>query len=200
MCPNNRHRIDGNFTSSVNLDLALVHYPVYNKHKQVVGSAVTNLDIHDIARACRTFGVDNFYVVTPFGDQQELVEKIVSHWQTGHGAFYNIDRQEALTTVSLCGDLDSLYNRLVRGGTKPFVLATCASPGRESLTFLQVREKFAQYERILLLFGTAWGLTEEIISGADAVLSPIKGRGNYNHLSVRSAVAIILERLLGEGD
>jgi hypothetical protein len=33
---------------------------------------------------------------------------------------------------------------------------------------------------------------------ADYILEPIYGPGEYNHLSVRSAVAIILDRLLGE--
>jgi hypothetical protein len=30
--------------------LALLHYPVYDKNHQVVTTAVTNMDIHDIAR------------------------------------------------------------------------------------------------------------------------------------------------------
>jgi hypothetical protein len=32
---------------------------------------------------------------------------------------------------------------------------------------------------------------------ADYILDPLAGAGTYNHLSVRSAVAIILDRLLG---
>jgi len=30
------------------------------------------------------------------------------------------------------------------------------------------------------------------------ILEPIRGNAKYNHLSVRSAVSIILDRLLGE--
>lgn len=183
---------------SVNIELALIHHPVYNKHGEVVGSAVTNLDIHDIARACRTFGVSGFYIVTPFADQQELVKKIVDHWQSGHGATCNKDRQEALTTVSVYDDLTSLYRDLAGEGEKSFVLATRARSGQGEMTCMQVRENLAGYDRILLLFGTAWGLTDEVIAGADAVLAPIRGRDSYNHLSVRSAAAIILDRLLGE--
>jgi hypothetical protein len=48
----------------------------------------------------------------------------------------------------------------------------------------------------LILFGTGWGLTQEVKDSSDYVLVPIEGKG-YNHLSVRSAVAIILDRLLG---
>jgi hypothetical protein len=49
----------------------------------------------------------------------------------------------------------------------------------------------------VLTLGTAWGLAEEFISKADYVLDPIAGTADYNHLSVRSAAAIILDRLLG---
>ena len=49
----------------------------------------------------------------------------------------------------------------------------------------------------LLIFGTGWGLTETVFSRADVVLEPVRGPGSYNHLSVRSAVAIILDRLFG---
>jgi hypothetical protein len=50
---------------------------------------------------------------------------------------------------------------------------------------------------LVLLFGTAWGLADEILEAADHRLAPINGKGAYNHLAVRSAVAIILDRLLG---
>jgi hypothetical protein len=47
----------------------------------------------------------------------------------------------------------------------------------------------------LLLFGTAWGLDPTVIDTADYTLEPIRGRTDYNHLSVRSAVAIVVDRL-----
>ena len=49
----------------------------------------------------------------------------------------------------------------------------------------------------LIIFGTGWGLTETIISQSDYVLEAIEGHADYNHLSVRSAAAIILDRLMG---
>ena len=48
-----------------NLYVALIHHPVVNKNGMIIGSAVTNMDLHDIARAGRTFGVRGYYVVTP---------------------------------------------------------------------------------------------------------------------------------------
>ena len=51
---------------------------------------------------------------------------------------------------------------------------------------------------VLLTFGTGWGLAPQLIDAAAALLEPIcAARGDYNHLSVRSACAIALDRLLG---
>ena len=50
----------------------------------------------------------------------------------------------------------------------------------------------------LLLLGTGWGLTDELLDNADYRLRPVYGAGSYNHLSVRSAASVILDRLMGE--
>ena len=52
---------------------------------------------------------------------------------------------------------------------------------------------------VLLVFGTGWGLADEVIAGADALLEPVRAREatGYNHLSVRAACAILLDRRLG---
>ena len=81
--------------SNSNIHLALVHFPVYNKSRDVIVSSVTTLDVHDISRACRTYGVGTFYVITPLKTQREMLERLVSHWLTGHGAEYNPTRKEA---------------------------------------------------------------------------------------------------------
>jgi hypothetical protein len=60
-----------------------------------------------------------------------------------------------------------------------------------------VRQRIFDGERFLILLGTAWGLAQEVIDAGDGILPPISGLGNYNHLSVRSAAAIVLDRLLG---
>ena len=60
--------------STHNLYVALVHYPVMNRKGMPIGSALTTIDMHDIARASRTFGIKGFYVVTPFADQADLAD------------------------------------------------------------------------------------------------------------------------------
>jgi hypothetical protein len=50
-----------------------------------------------------------------------------------------------------------------------------------------------------LLFGTGFGMTTEFMQGLDGVLESIKGAppNDYRHLSVRSAVSIYLDRVVG---
>ncbi|MDX1775285.1 MAG: RNA methyltransferase [Desulfobulbales bacterium] len=181
------------------LDLALVHYPVLNKNQEKIGSAVTNLDLHDIARAAKTYGVDSLYIVTPYKDQQELFRELLDHWLSGHGAEYNSKRGEALSLVQICDDLDQLYAKVTeKWQRQPIVLATCARKKHSSVwSYSLVRQKISDGESVLILFGTAWGLAREVIAAGDGILPPITGAGDYNHLSVRSAAAIILDRLLG---
>jgi tRNA (guanine37-N1)-methyltransferase len=48
-----------------------------------------------------------------------------------------------------------------------------------------------------MLFGTGQGLSQSLIERCDYLLLPIDGFSEFNHLSVRSAVAIVLDRWLG---
>jgi hypothetical protein len=184
----------------VKVDLALIHYPVVNKNQEKIGSAVTNLDLHDIARAAKTYGVDSFYIVTPYEDQQVLFRELLDHWLTGHGAKYNSKRGEALSVVQICDDLEELFELVTeKWQGKPTVLATCAQEKSSSIwPYSVVRQRIFDGECFLILLGTAWGLAQEVIDSGDGILPPISGLGNYNHLSVRSAAAIVLDRLLGE--
>jgi len=179
------------------LDVALIHYPVVNREGDIIGSAVTNLDLHDIARASRTFGVDTYWLVTPFPEQRELSESIISHWTDGYGRTANPLRGEALSLIKIRNDLDEVKKEIQNKWKKnPLVVATSAWNHPDTTTFLEMRSRIWHREPVLLLFGTAWGLAPEILATVDAVLPPIYGKGNYNHLSVRSAVSIILDRLL----
>ena len=182
-----------------NLYVGLVHHPIYDKRREVVATAVTNFDIHDIARCARTFGIDGFFVITPLESQVQLVERIIRHWTEGTGSVYNPTRKESLSLVRISRTIDEadreiseLWQRKVRR------IATGASYHPRNVGFNVLRKELEDRSTpFLMLFGTGWGLTEEVKDSADYVLSPIEGRG-YNHLSVRSAVAIILDRLLGE--
>ena len=180
--------------------LALVHYPVYNKKHEVINTSITNLDIHDIARASATFGLAGYFLVQPAAGQQELIGSLLKHWQYGFGARYNPDRHEALSKISLCASLAEAAAAIAsQTGKKPRLLATSARPTPNMCGYAQMRRQIAESdEPYLLVFGTGWGLTDEMLAEMDWVLRPIYGVGAYNHLSVRSAVSIILDRLFGE--
>ena len=180
------------------LDLALIHYPVLNRKKEIIASAVTNLDLHDIARAGRTFGVGTYWVVTPDAQQQELAGQIVDHWTTGYGGSVNPDRANALSLVRICDDLDEVIAAMHESnGRQPMVIATSADRQGNSITCGNVQRELAQGTPVLLIFGTAWGLAPEVMQSVDATLPPINGPGDFNHLSVRSAASIFLDRLSG---
>ncbi len=182
-----------------NLYVALTHYPVVNKNGDIITSAVTNLDLHDISRAAKTYGVRSFYVVTPLADQKVLVEKIVSHWVKGTGSRYNPKRREALDLISIKNSLDEVIDNISKnGGDSPKTVVTSAGHSPRNISFGKFREMMKDGNLYLLIFGTGWGLSEEFITKADYVLDPIMGNTDYNHLSVRSAAAIILDRLFGK--
>lgn len=179
--------------------LALVHYPVYNKHHEVVTSALTNLDQHDIARSSKTFGLDRFYIVTPSEEQRKLAERISGHWQQGWGADYNPDRRQALDIVRVTSTVASAVADFQNRFVKPVKMVVTGAAHRSgSIALATFRSLLQESDQpFLLLLGTGWGLTEECFATADLILEPIEGNGLYNHLSVRSAAAIMLDRLRG---
>lgn len=182
----------------MNIHVALLHYPVYNRQRQVIVSSVTNLDIHDIARVALTYGVRRFYVVTPLEDQQQLVERLLSHWREGYGAHSHPERKMALELVSTAASLAEVVANISRHfGRQPEMLVTSASVADSTLSYPEAKKKIQQEIPLLMLFGTGWGLSNEVMNMADHRLAPIEGIADYNHLSVRSAAAIILDRLLG---
>jgi len=182
-----------------NLYIGLVHHPIYDKRKEVVATAITNFDIHDIARCAKTFGVGGFFIITPLESQVQLAERIIRYWVEGPGAVYNPTRKESLSLVRVERTIDEA-DRVISDLWKKEVkrVATGASPHPKNIAFdlfkKLLRDETTPY---FILFGTGWGLTREVKDDSDYVLAPIEGKG-YNHLSVRSAVAIILDRLLGD--
>ena len=181
------------------LYIGLLHYPVYNKNYQRIASAITTLDLHDLSRLARTYGIKKFFVITPLKDQQILAERVLRHWTIGYGASYNRHRKEALELIAILPSLEESIKGISEIEEEaPILIATDASEQTvKSLTYTKAIN-FLDSERVVfLLFGTAWGLDEEVINRADYILKPIEGCTDYNHLSVRTAAAIIVDRLAG---
>lgn len=181
------------------LYIALMHYPVYDRQERVTASALTTIDIHDLARLARTYGLDGFYVVTPLQSQQALARRLTDHWVRGRGATYNPTRKEALSLVRMADTLEEALEGIEQEkGRRAKTVATAARRYAQARSYGEMTEVLRQGgdAPYLILFGTGWGLTREIVEKSDYVLEPIEGKG-YNHLSVRTAAAIILDRLLG---
>ncbi|MFG1486722.1 RNA methyltransferase [Halobacteriovorax sp. RZ-1] len=182
-----------------NIYLGLVHHPIKNKRDDIVTTSVTNLDIHDIARSCRTFGIKNYFIVTPLEAQHKLVNRILGHWEEDDAGVYNPDRQDALAIARLVISVEEGINKIKEiEGVEPLVCVTGANfDSNNGVETDLINNARLDKKPIFLLFGTGWGLHAQVLERAHFALEPIFGGSadGYNHLSVRSAVAIYLDRL-----
>lgn len=180
--------------------LGLVHYPVYNRNQETVATSVTNFDIHDISRTCSTYDVKGYHIITPVDAQIELTGRVIGYWKDGMGGKYNKDREEAFTNTYVTESIEKAIEAIEKTeGKRPIIVTTSARIYDNSISYEGMSEKIYNDDNVyLLLFGTGHGLLDEIMDSCDHILDPIRGKARYNHLSVRSAVAIILDRLLGE--
>lgn len=173
------------------LSVALAHWPCLDKHGNVIATAITNLDLHDGARVCLTYGINTLYIVHPYRSQRDFAAKIMDHWLTGFGGEYNPLRKQAFEVVRIVEDLAAL-----RAQGAPTVVATSARRVRNAISWAEL-VSLAGRSDVCLLFGTGWGLAPQALAQADAVVEPIAGRGDFNHLPVRAAMAIAIDRVLG---
>ncbi len=179
--------------------IGLVHGPIRSKDGTEITTSVTNLDIHDIARTARTFGFKRYFLVTPIKNQQAMVNKILGFWESDSGLIYNPDRKNALAEAQVIDSIEDAVKKITEiEGKKPCVVVTGANfstfDGYEKDL---IRKISIDGTPMFLLFGTGWGLTASVVEQADFRLGPILGIADdeYNHLSVRSAVAIYCDRL-----
>ena len=180
--------------------VSLIHYPCLGKDNQIISTAVTNIDIHDIARTCRTYNVKKYYMVTNLPAQQEIIRRVLKFWIDGSGRRFNENRTEALYEVALERyDENVIEDITKKEGESPLTVFTSARIRPNTISFEGMRKEIRNKEKpILLIFGTGHGLPKEILETCDYSLEPVRAFGDFNHLSVRSAIAIILDRLIGE--
>ncbi|MCX7765858.1 MAG: RNA methyltransferase [Candidatus Sumerlaeia bacterium] len=184
---------------------ALVHYPILDKKGRIVATSITNLDIHDLARAAFTYGIARFYIVTPIPGQQWFAHRVIQHWLEGFGAEYNPTRKTAMQIVTVVPDLEAVVEDIESQAkskdneSKIYFVGTTARVLPEQISYSELRKKMNDPEsppaHYCIVFGTGWGLHPSLLLDMDYILKPIKGCGEYNHLSVRSAAGIILDRL-----
>lgn len=184
-----------------NLYIGLLHFPMRNRCGEIVATALTSMDVHDIARSARTYGVARYFVITPLPTQMEIAWRIRGFWTEGERAAEKSRRGEALEIVWVASDLEETLVWIEETeGESPFLVATSARSHEQKLiSYDDVRERLKSDSRPLyVLFGTGWGMTDELIETCDAILPPIMAKSDFNHLSVRAAAAIVLDRVRGE--
>jgi hypothetical protein len=181
------------------LYIVLLHYPVYNKDGEIVTTAIANMDIHDIARVAKTYAASGFYIVNPVEGQRKLAQEIITHWLDGYGADYNKFRQSAFELINIKATFKEVFDDVIeQTGFKPKTIVTGANFSGEVLKFAELR-KILQNSNMpyLLIFGTGSGIADDLINSSDFKLERIRGISSYNHLAVRSAVAIIMDKIMG---
>lgn len=188
--------------------VVLLHYPVTNRAGEPVTTSVTNLDIHDIARSCRTYEVDHYYIVNPILEQTEMVERILSHWREPRSKEWHPDRFDALSRIQLVAYFNQVKEDLAKRypGVPIEVTLPDARPLPGQLSYRALREVWEK-EGVpsvkIVVLGTGGGVAEPFYPEVNRFLAPIYGPlgvEGYNHLSVRAAAAIILDRLFGLSD
>ena len=180
--------------------VALVHHPVVDRNAKIVTTALTSFDVHDIARSAMTYGLANYHVVTPVTSQRDKAVFIAAQWM---GDAQGEHRARALELVRVAASVDEVVAELTaRYGAAPVVVASSARtdsfpgvPRRTAAGLVAELEFLAQ--PMLLLLGTGWGLADALIPSVSRVVAPIEGASDWNHLSVRSAAAILFDRMFG---
>lgn len=179
------------------LSVALLHHPVLDRQRSIVTTAITNLDLHDIARSAHTYGLSDFFVAHPIAAQRELAERVQEHWISGSGARRIPDRTPAMQTLRIVSSLDDVVSAL---GGDVEIWTTSAVARSGELSHAEARSRLAAGGTpVLLVLGTGWGLADSVCARAAAHLEPIRSMraDGYNHLSVRAAAAILFDRLCG---
>ena len=194
----------GESRSNPRLFLTLLHSPMLDRQGREVTTAVTNLDIHDLARSARTYGVDRYFIANPEEEQLHLVQDILDHWHEGINQAYHPKRAEALDLVQLVHTFEEAVNEATRlaRGVRPLVAMPDARPPEPGLDVLSYGDLRSRWEEgkvpaLMVVLGTGWGISPRYFKHMDVILEPIKGPTPYNHLSVRAAGAIVLDRLFG---
>ncbi len=178
--------------------IALIHYPILNKEGRTITTSVTNFDLHDLARTATTFNVKGVFIVTPNPVQINMIHYIKQYWHEGTGAEFNPDRKQAFDILEPLESIEKVRLTIKsRSGKMPSLVVTTAKRYEKSVGYSELSKELQQGEPTIIAFGTGHGLAPEFMESADKILAPIEGLAGYNHLPVRGAVAIILDRLLG---
>lgn len=178
----------------------LMHSDVMIKGAGIGNSSVTSIDLHDIARSAATYGLKNLFMVSALTDQHAIMKEFFAFWKSSEGAAYNPGRSQAVCAIEQTYSLDETINWIEqKEGKAPLLIATSAKNHEHSkiIDYHSQGNIWKQDRPVLFLLGTAQGLANSVLERCDYLLVPLYGMTNFNHLSVRSAAALIFDRWLG---
>jgi hypothetical protein len=132
-------------------------------------------------------------------EQREFAIRVLDHWRLDYGRLYDSRRREALDLVEVVEDLDAALKAAeIVAKTSPLLVYTSArESGGASYEELRSKVENPGGPPMMLMFGTGFGLAPAMRERAGIVLNAVRGPGQYNHLSVRAAASVILDRLAG---
>jgi len=167
-----------------------------DREGKIIVTSFTTMDLHDIARPARAYEVDRFYIVQPIDAQQLVIRRQIDYWLSEEGRTANPTRHEIVQLVDVRYTLDEVVEDIEkRKGKTPKLVGTDARLYKNKVSYRDMRERIDSGEEFLIVFGTGYGLPPDMMRTFDYILEPVYGAGDWNHLSVRNAVAIILDRL-----
>jgi len=180
-----------------NVFIALLHYPAMDKDGRIIVTSFTTMDLHDIARPARAYEINRYYIVQPIDAQRLVIKRQINYWLSEEGKKANPTRHEVVGLVRLAYTLDEVIEDIERErGRRPVLVGTDARTYPNTVKYSELAKEIEKRDRDwLILFGTGHGIPPDLMNTFDYILEPIYGAGDWNHLSVRNAVAIILDRL-----
>lgn len=174
------------------LRVALVHHPVINRNGEEIASVIDEFDVFDGGRLALTYGIPTLYVVNPVPAQRDKAQRVIAHAKSE-------EREAArgrMDALIWCATLEDAIADASRPRA-PFLVATSAVAREPSESVDGVRGRLAAGDDVLLVIGKAWGLAPSVLQRCDAQLQPIDAGTGFNHLSVRAAMAILIDRIRG---
>ncbi|WP_461832634.1 RNA methyltransferase [Aquifex sp.] len=180
-----------------NVFIALLHYPALDKDGKIVVTSFTTMDLHDIARPARAYEINRYYIVQPIDAQRIVIQRQISYWLSEEGRKSNPTRYEIVQLVRLAYTLDEVIEDIEKErGKKPMLVGTDARKYPNTIKYSELKREIEKRDKDwLIVFGTGHGIPPDLMNTFDYILEPIYGAEDWNHLSVRNAVAIILDRL-----
>ncbi len=178
-----------------NVSLVLLHYPALSPEGEVIITSFTTMDLHDVARPVRAYELKCFYIVQPVEAQQEIIRRQIEYWSSEEGRRANPTRAEVVSLVRVRYNLEEVLEDFK--GRETLLVGTTARSFKGQVSFKEMRKIIEgnREKEFLLIFGTGYGIPPDLLLSFDYVLEPILGAGDWNHLSVRNAVSIVLDRL-----